>query len=309
MAMDTALKDALSRLVANPVQWDCPLSGYTSFAIGGPARALITVEDSRELQGLLSFFSENDLQWRVIGKGTNLLVRDSGFDGVIILLGKGFKGISCRDEKECTSVPVKAGGGCQLTRISGWCIKRGFSGLEFACGIPGTVGGAVVMNAGAWGNELANVLTSVTVLNAAGPEKIEREQMHFSYRCWQDHAGGMRGWIVTEVEMRLVRSDPDALRRRCAELIRKRRERQPKGQPNAGSFFKNPQGDSAGRLIDKSGCKGMRVGGAMVSPLHANFFVNMGGATAADVRELMDRVRKKVRKDCGVLLDPEVHFL
>jgi UDP-N-acetylmuramate dehydrogenase len=307
--MDTALKDALSRLVANPIQWDCPLSGHTSFAIGGPAEALITVEDGRELQTLLSFFSVNGLQWRVIGKGTNLLVQDSGFDGVIVLLGKGFRGISIRDEQNGTSVSLLAGGGCQLARISGWCIKKGLSGFEFACGIPGTVGGAVVMNAGAWGDELANVLTAVTVMTAAGPEKIEREQMHFSYRCWQDHAGGMRGRIVTEVEMRLVRADPDSLRRRCAELIRRRRERQPKGQPNAGSFFKNPQGESAGRLIDKSGCKGMRVGGAMVSPVHANFFVNMGGATAADVKELMDRVQKKVRKDSGVLLDPEVHFL
>jgi UDP-N-acetylmuramate dehydrogenase len=307
--MDTALKDALSRLVANPIQWDCPLSGHTSFAIGGPAEALITVEDGRELQTLLSFFSVNGLQWRVIGKGTNLLVQDSGFDGVIVLLGKGFRGISIRDEQNGTSVSLLAGGGCQLARISGWCIKKGLSGFEFACGIPGTVGGAVVMNAGAWGDELANVLTAVTVMTAAGPEKIEREQMHFSYRCWQDHAGGMRGRIVTEVEMRLVRADPDSLRRRCAELIRRRRERQPKGQPNAGSFFKNPQGESAGRLIDKSGCKGMRVGGAMVSPVHANFFVNMGGATAADVKELMDRVQKKVWKDSGVLLDPEVHFL
>jgi len=261
------------------------------------------------LQVLLSFLQESRLQWRVIGKGTNLLVPDSGFDGVIILLGEGFKGVSLRDEQNGRSVSVRAGGGCRLTRISGWCIKRGLAGLEFACGIPGTVGGAVVMNAGAWGDELANVLTAVTVISAAGPEKIERDQMHFSYRCWQDLAGGKRGWIVTEVEMRLVQVKPDVVRSRCAELIRKRRERQPKGQPNAGSFFKNPLGDSAGRLIEESGCKGMRVGGAMVSPVHANFFVNMGGATATDVKELMERVQKRVRKDSGILLVPEVHFL
>jgi UDP-N-acetylmuramate dehydrogenase len=307
--MDTLFKNTLSRLVAHPIQWDCPLSGYTSFAIGGPAEALITVEDSRELQVLLSFFQESRLQWRVIGKGTNLLVPDSGFDGVIILLGEGFKGISLRDDQNGRSVSVRAGAGCRLTRISGWCIKRGLAGLEFACGIPGTVGGAVVMNAGAWGDELANILTAVTVMTAAGPEKIEREQMHFSYRCWQDHGGEGKGRIVTEVEMRLVLAKPDAVRRRCAELIQKRRERQPKGQPNAGSFFKNPQGDSAGRLIEKSGCKGMRIGGAMVSPVHANFFVNGGGATAAEVKELMKRVQERVWQDSGILLDPEVHFL
>ena len=186
--MDTFLKDALSRLAGNPIRWNCPLSGYTSFSIGGPAEALITVEGSGELQDLLSFFRENDLPWRVIGRGTNLLVSDSGFDGVIVVLGGGFMGIGFEDDG--TSVRVRVGGGCGLTRLSGWCIKNGLSGLEFACGIPGTVGGAVVMNAGAWGNELADVLASVTVMTADGPKEIERRDLHFSYRCWQDHAGG-----------------------------------------------------------------------------------------------------------------------
>lgn len=305
--MDTIFKDALCRIALNPVQWNCPLRGYTSFAIGGPAEALVTVEERRELQDLLSFFRRNGLQWRVIGRGTNLLVPDSGFDGVIVVLGNGFKDIGLEDDG--TSVLVRVGGGCGLTRLSGWCIKRGLSGLEFACGIPGTVGGAVVMNAGAWGDELADVLTSVTVMTAAGAKEIERRTMHFSYRCWQDHVGGVEGEVVTEVEMRLLRADPDAVRRRCSEHLARRRARQPKGQPNAGSFFKNPLGDSAGRLIEKSGCKGMRIGGAMVSPVHANFLVNTGDATAADVKELMEKVRQMVVKDSGIMLDPEVHFL
>ena len=305
--MDTFLKDALSRLAGNPIRWNCPLSGYTSFSIGGPAEALITVEGSGELQDLLSFFRENDLPWRVIGRGTNLLVSDSGFDGVIVVLGGGFMGIGFEDDG--TSVRVRVGGGCGLTRLSGWCIKNGLSGLEFACGIPGTVGGAVVMNAGAWGNELADVLASVTVMTADGPKEIERRDLHFSYRCWQDHAGGGEEQVVTEAEVRLLRADPDILRRRCSELIARRRAGQPKGQPNAGSFFKNPPGESAGRLIEKSGCKGMRVGGAMVSPVHANFLVNTGGATAEDVKELMERVREMVLKDSGIMLDPEVHFV
>ena len=305
--MDRFLKDALSRLTGKPIRWNCPLSGYTSFSIGGPAKALVTVEESGELQALLSFFKENDLPWRVIGRGTNLLVSDSGFDGVIVVLGNGFKGIGFEDHG--TSVLVRIGGGCGLTRLSGWCIKRGLSGLEFACGIPGTVGGAVVMNAGAWGDELAGVLTSVTVMTAAGPKEIERRKMRFSYRCWQNHVGGLAGEVVTEVEVRLLRADSDILRRRCSELLAIRRDKQPKGQPNAGSFFKNPMGESAGRLIEKSGCKGMRVGGAMVSPVHANFLVNTGDATAADVQGLMERVRQMVLKDSGILLEPEVHFL
>jgi UDP-N-acetylmuramate dehydrogenase len=307
VAIDTFLKDALCRLSVNPIQWDCPLGSYTSFAIGGPAEALITAEDSRELQAFLSFFQENGLNWRVIGKGTNLLVPDTGFAGAIVLLGNGFKSVSFEDDG--TSVSVRAGSGYGLTKLSDWCTERGFSGLEFTYGIPGTVGGAVVMNAGAWGDELAEVLTSVTVMTATGSRHMTRQQMHFSYRCWLDHLAGAGQQIVTEVELRLVRANPDTLRERCSELLRKRRERQPKGQPNAGSFFKNPAQDSAGRLIEKSGCKGMRVGGVMVSSVHANFFVNIGGATAADVLKLMDIVQKKVQQESGVFLEPEVHFL
>jgi UDP-N-acetylmuramate dehydrogenase len=307
--MNRSLKDALGRLVVNPIQWECPLTAYTSFAIGGPAAALIIAEDSRELQALLSFFRANSLKWRVIGKGTNLVVSDAGFDGAIVLLGDGFKGVSIGENLSDTSVSVRAGSGCGLTRLSDWCMERGLSGLEFAYGIPGTVGGAVVMNAGAWGDELADVLTSVTVMTTTGPKNIARRQMQFSYRCWLDHIGGAEDQIVTEVEVLLYRADPDVLRERCSSLIQKRRERQPKGQPNAGSFFKNPTNDSAGRLIEKSGCKGIRVGGVMVSPVHANFFVNTGGATAADVLKLMDIVQKKVQQESGVLLEPEVHFL
>ena len=308
--MNASLKDRQCRLTVNPIQWDCPLSAYSSFAIGGPAEALIIAEESRELQSLLSFFRENDLKWRVIGRGTNLIIPDSGFNGVIVLLGDGFKNVGVReDEQNGMGVSIWAGSGCGLTKLSDWCAEKGFSGLEFAYGIPGTVGGAVVMNAGAWGDELADVLTSVTVMADEGPRRIARREMHFSYRCWRDYNSGAEQLIVTEVEMHLDRDNPDAIRKRCSDLARKRRERQPKGLPNAGSFFKNPANDSAGRLIERSGCKGMQVGGAMVSPVHANFFVNMGGATAADVIKLMDIVQKKVQQESGVFLEPEVHFL
>jgi UDP-N-acetylmuramate dehydrogenase len=307
--MKAALKDALSRLTVNPIRWECPLSAYTSLAIGGPAAALITVEESLELQALLAFFRENDLRWRVIGKGTNLVVPDSGFDGVIVILGEGFKHIGIGKEQKNSPVPVWAGSGCGLTKLSGWCAERGLSGLEFAYGIPGTVGGAVVMNAGAWGGELADVLTSVTVITADGPKKIARQQMHFSYRCWQEYTPDAAQLIVSEVEFPLRRDNPDVIRKHCSDLAAKRLEKQPRGLPNAGSFFKNPANGSAGRLIEKSGCKGMQVGGMMVSPVHANFFVNTGGATAADVIELMNIVQKRVQQESGVFLEPEVHFL
>ncbi len=305
--MERYLKEELAKLVRNPICWDVPLSGYTSFAIGGPAQALITVSDSRELQSLMIFLHENALRWQVIGKGTNILVADSGFQGVILLLADEFKKITFQDPQEKT-VAVRAGSGCSLTRLSGLCIRKSCSGLEFACGIPGTVGGAVIMNAGAWGENFADILTAVEIMTEEGPHRMAREHLQFSYRRWHNHAEG-RNQVVTAVEMNLRRGDSGTIRKRCAELLRKRRAKQPKGLGSAGSFFKNPQGESAGRLIEKCGCKGMRVGGAMISLLHANFLVNAGGATAADVKNLMNIVQEKVQKECGVFLEPEVHFL
>jgi UDP-N-acetylmuramate dehydrogenase len=305
--MDRALKEVLQTLTENPIQWDCLLSGYTSFRIGGPAAALVVADNCQELQGLLSFFKKNGLRWRVIGKGTNLLVSDAGFDGVIVVLGSGFKNISFQEDGTCVS--MHAGGGCTLANLVSQCGERGFSGLEFTCGIPGTIGGAVVMNAGAWGKELADVLIAVTVMTSSGAKRFTRQQLHFSYRYWLDYDDNKQDRIVTEVEIQLSKANPDEIRQKCSTFLLKRRERQPKGQPNAGSFFKNPANDSAGRLIEQSGCKGMQVGGAMVSPIHANFFVNTGGATAADVVKLMDIVQKKVQTEKGILLEPEVHFL
>ncbi len=301
------MKEALAGFSVNPVLWDCPLSDYTSFAIGGPALALVTVEDCRELQELIVFLQENDIKWQVIGKGTNLLVSDTGFEGVIIQLGNGFKKIAFEDRPD-GMITARVGSGCSMTRLSVFCIQRGCSGFEFACGIPGTIGGAVIMNAGAWGNEMADVLAAVEIITTEEKKRFPRSKMRFAYRRWLDFIEGA-GQVVTEVEIRLKKEDPEVIKKRCADLFRMRRQRQPKGFANAGSFFKNPKGESAGRLIEKSGCKGMRVGGAMVSPVHANFLINTGCATAADVKELMDIVQKKVQQDSGILLEPEVHFL
>jgi len=301
------MKEALAGLSVNPVLWDCPLSDYTSFAIGGPAQALVTVTDSSELQALLAFLHKNDVKWQVIGKGTNLLVSDMGFEGVIVLLGEGFKSVVFEDRDD-KMVTVRVGSGCSMTKLSALCMESGYSGFEFACGIPGTVGGAVIMNAGAWGSEMADLLASVEIVTVMGKNRLPRGKMHFAYRCWLDYKEGA-GQVVTEAVIRLKKEDPEVVRKRCADLFRMRRERQPKGLANAGSFFKNPHGESAGRLIEKSGCKGLRIGGAMVSQVHANFLVNTGGATAADVKELMGIVRKKVQEDSGVILEPEVRFL
>jgi UDP-N-acetylmuramate dehydrogenase len=312
--MDAALKQALASLVSSPVLWDCPLCDYTSFAIGGPATALIVVEELTELQRLLLFCGEHKIQWRIIGRGTNLLVSDTGFEGVILLLGKGFGAIVRGDAAKSERVVVHAGAACSLARLGGWCIDQSISGLEFVVGIPGTIGGAVIMNAGAWGRELADVIVSVTVVTSSGQVyTLPRSELKFGYRIWHDHKHVEEDTEATRVligvELQGVMADQEQIRSLCQSYHQKRQIKQPKGVPNAGSFFKNPPGDAAGRLIEASGLKGLRVGGAMVSPVHANFLVNSGGATADNVLELMEKVRVKVQADSGIVLEPEVHFL
>lgn len=311
--MDAVLKQTLASLVSSPVLWDCPLRDYTSFAIGGPATALIVVEELAELQRLLPFLREHKIPWRIIGKGTNLLVSDTGFNGVILLLGKGFGAcnrVAGGNTVKNEAVVVQAGAACSLARLGGWCVDQGISGLEFVAGIPGTIGGAVIMNAGAWGRELADVIVSVTMVTSSGQVcTLPRSELEFGYRVWHDHEHAAEERVLIGVVLQGVVADPEQVRSLCQSYQQKRLIKQPKGVPNAGSFFKNPQGDAAGRLIEASGLKGFRVGGAMVSPVHANFLVNSGGATAADVLVLMEKVRVKVQADSGIVLEPEVHFL
>ena len=306
--MNISQKEALAALVSHRVKWNCPLNRYNSFSIGGPANAVITVDRRDELPPLLKFLTKEKVEWQIIGRGTNLLVKDSGFPGVILILGRQFQTISSILEDSLEDVKVKAGGARSLGRLALNCVDRGFTGLEFASGIPGTVGGSVIMNAGAWGDELATKIESITLVTTDGERKIGRKDLDFGYRCWNNYGKFGDKAIVTEVEFRLRRGDPEKIRERCLILQEKRRKKQPRGYANAGSFFKNPVNDSAGRLIEASGLKGAKIGGAMVSEKHANFFINSGDATAGDVIALMRRVQEKVKNDCGVDLEPEVHF-
>ncbi len=315
--MTAGVRKKLQALVGSPIAWDCPLREYTSFHIGGPAAALITVQDLEELQSLLQFFIADHIKWHIIGRGTNLLVSDAGFDGVILLLGKEFTTFSRISAGENGGHIVQAGAGCSLTRLVNWSLEQRLSGLEFLTGIPGSIGGAVVMNAGAWGRDLSDVLVAVTFITSAGQVcTVPRAQLAFGYRIWHDlhdyelsiaAAGAEK--VVINVSLQLQEADPAQMRTLCQAYRDKRQMTQPKGGPNAGSFFKNPPGDAAGRLIEASGLKGLTIGGAMVSVAHANFLVNIGGATAADVLELMETVQLRVREDSGILLEPEVHFL
>ena len=307
--MNTSQKKALTTLVSHPVEWSCLLNRYTSFAIGGPANAVVTVDRRDELPHLLDFLGRENMHWRVIGRGTNLLVNDTGFPGVVLILGKEYRTVSSPVEGSPDNVIVKAGGGCSLGRLSMSCMDRGLTGLEFANGIPGTVGGSVIMNAGAWGDDLSTIIESITLVTPEGEQAVARKNLDFGYRCWNNYGEFGGKAIIAEVEFRLQRGDAEKIRERCRVLRGNRLKSQPGGYANAGSFFKNPANDSAGRLIEASGLKGAKIGGAMVSEKHANFFVNHGDATAADVLALMRSVQEKVKKDCGIDLEPEVHFI
>jgi len=308
--MEKRLKERLEELAENPVQWGCRLAPFTSFGIGGPADALVQVESGEELSNLLEFFMDNSIAWRFIGRGSNLLVADSGFSGVVLLFGKTLSQIELLSDPEAVDIRVRVGAGCSLAKLLNWCTENSYSGLEFAAGIPGSLGGAVVMNAGAWGGEMADILSSIKVLSLhSGVEHLARKKLDFRYRLWGNQGSGERKRIVLSADICLKPGNKEAIQKECREYLTQRKLKQPRVTKNGGSFFKNPEGDSAGRLIEASGLKGTRRGGAMVSPVHANFLVNTGNATANDVCKLMDIVIRQVKKDSGVQLFPEVHFL
>ncbi len=308
--MEKRLRQILEGLTENQVEWDCLLAPFTSFGIGGAADALVRVDSIQELTSLLGFFKEHAVPWRIIGKGTNLLVADAGFPGVVLLFGKTLSQIELLSEDPYAGTRLRVGAGCSLARLVNWSVEYCYTGLEFAVGIPGSLGGAVVMNAGAWGGEMADCIVSLCVVSSSsGMQNIERDELEFDYRIWKNRGSGDSRRIVLSAEICLECGNKELIKNTCRENLAQRKCRQPQMFKNAGSFFRNPQGDSAGRLIEASGLKGKVLGGAMVSDVHANFIVNMGDATALDVRNLMAVVIAQVQKDSGICLVPEVHFL
>lgn len=301
-------KAALQAVVAKKIQWDCPLAGYTSYNIGGPADGVIELCTLRELQAVLARIAENGLSWRVIGRGTNLLVSDDGFRGLILVLSGDFLTIT-RLGGSVGGKRIRAGAGVSLTRLVNKCADWGAAGIEFAHGIPGSLGGAVLMNAGAWGDEVGQHLVEVEIVTSEGMHPLSGEQLQFDYRKFNGFKEFHRRGLIAGATFTLEEADSEDIRSRCRELTRRRKKKQPVKQPNCGSFFKNPACDSAGRLIEQAGLKGFSIGGAMVAREHANFLVNTGSATAMDVRNLMEHVQEEVYQKFGVLLETEVHFL
>jgi UDP-N-acetylmuramate dehydrogenase len=290
------------------IQFDVPMSGHCTLRAGGKAAALVDVSSREELRRLLLFLQKEDIKFLVIGRGSNLLVADSGYSGVIIRLKGEFNALAVQKCGPDFAL-VKAGAACALGKLVSWCSGQGLAGLEFLVGIPGSVGGAVRMNAGAWGCETGARLAAIELIDSeANIQQIPAEQLRLSYRRLALANGELSG-IVTAAWFHLSPDREEDIRNRCAAYLEKRKGKQPAGVASAGSFFKNPHGDFAGRLIEAAGLKGARCGAAMISPVHANFLVNTGGATAADIFALMNHVQTEVFAHFGISLEPEVKII
>ncbi len=295
-----ALERELRERFGARVRCAMPLAELTSFRIGGPADLFVAVEDETELMHAKAAAFRAGAACFCLGAGTNLLVSDRGIRGLVVTLGDGFGKIKIDDTK------VVAGAAAAFGALVQAVVDRGLQGLEFGEGIPGTVGGGLVMNAGAFGGEIAKVVTLVHGVTEAGEAiALTRDEVKFAYRRTELPAH----FVITRVDFELARGDRAQLMARVAELKARRASRQPRGVPNAGSIFKNPPGNFAGKLLEGAGLKGTRLGGAAFSDQHANFIVNLGGAQAADVRALIDMARNRVKEQSGVWLEPEVRLV
>ncbi|HIZ18301.1 MAG TPA: UDP-N-acetylmuramate dehydrogenase [Candidatus Olsenella stercoravium] len=280
---------------------DEPMSEHTTFEVGGPADLYVIPESFDEVRDVLLACDEAGVERFVLGRGSDLLVSDDGYRGVIVAVGEGLMGVSV----DGTEMTCQAG--VDLREASEMACELGFSGLEFACGIPGSVGGACFMNAGAYGGCVADVLKCVRALAPDGSQvTLDVEELDLGYRRSRVAADGL---VVLSATFDLEKGDPEKIRATMDDLTRQREEKQPLEMASAGSTFKRPEGHFAGKLVMDAGLQGYRVGGAEVSRKHAGFVVNTGGATAADVHAVIEHVQDEVERQFGVRLEPEVRFL
>lgn len=294
-----AVLEAIQRFVpCENIRLQEPMADHTTFRIGGPADCFVQLENEQQLKNLRRYLGLAGVPFFVMGNGSNLLVDDSGYRGVILQISSGMSNISvegCR---------VVAQAGASLAQTARRALECGLTGLEFASGIPGTVGGGVVMNAGAYGGEMCQVVTQVTVVNEDGETmELDNETMEFEYR---NSVIRHSTFIVTEVVFSLEHGDREAIQARMEELAARRREKQPLEYPSAGSTFKRPEGYFAGKLIMEAGFRGFQTGGARVSDKHCGFIINTGNATARDVLDVIARVQAGVKDKFNVDLETEI---
>ena len=300
MKPDYTLLDQTAQALGCPLRVDEPMARHTTFQIGGPADRFLTVENAAQLQGLLSCLRQAGIPYLVLGKGSNLLVSDKGIRGAVLHLGGDFKKVEVLPDGRT----LRAGAGAPLASVCALARERSLTGLEFAWGIPGSVGGGAYMDAGAYGGEMRDVVSRVLHLGPDGaPGEARGEELCFGYRKSR-YTGGED--IITAVEFTLQPGDPAAIAGKMEELMARRKDKQPYDMPSAGSVFKRPQNGFAAALIEQCGLKGRRVGGAQVSEKHVGFIVNTGGATCQDVLELISVIRKTVEEQTGTRLECEV---
>lgn len=300
MKPDYTLLDQTAQALGCPLRADEPMARHTTFQIGGPADRFLTVENAAQLQGLLSCLRQAGIPYLVLGKGSNLLVSDKGIRGAVLHLGGDFKKVEVLPDGRT----LRAGAGAPLASVCALARERSLTGLEFAWGIPGSVGGGAYMDAGAYGGEMRDVVSRVLHLGPDGaPGEARGEELCFGYRKSR-YTGGED--IITAVEFTLQPGDPAAIAGKMEELMARRKDKQPYDMPSAGSVFKRPQNGFAAALIEQCGLKGRRVGGAQVSEKHAGFIVNTGGASCQDVLELIAVIQKTVEERTGTCLECEV---
>lgn len=300
--MNQEIKKMFCELLGrNHVLTDEPMKQHTTFKIGGPADYFLLPETGEEVGEIIKICRKTDTPYFILGNGSNLLVGDGGYRGAVIQVYRNMSAVTV----EGTTITAQAG--ALLSAVAAAAKNASLTGFEFAGGIPGTVGGAAVMNAGAYGGEMKDVLVEVTVMDAEGKIfAIPAEKLELGYRT---SVIKKAGYIVLEAKIRLKEGDQEAIRERMKELTIQRTTKQPLEYPSAGSTFKRPEGYFAGKLVMDSGLRGYQVGGARISEKHCGFVINAGDATAKDVRTLMDNVRDIVYEKYGVTLEPEVKFL
>ncbi len=293
------------------------MARFTSFRAGGTARRLVTAENTEELKNVLDELARKGEPHVFLGNGTNTIFADGCYEGTVVTLGEAFGEIEVTEAPEGQAAgeagacgTVRAGAAALLSRVARAAAAKGLGGFEFAAGIPGSIGGAVFMNAGAYGGEIKDVLVSVTALvpedGAYVLKEIPAGELELGYRTSRLQRTGE---IVVSAELALPAADRADIEAKMAELAKKRSDKQPLEFPSAGSFFKRPEGDFAGRLIEEAGCKGLAVGGAQISEKHAGFMINRGGATAQDIIDLMHLVQNTVFDKSGRKLEPEVRII
>jgi UDP-N-acetylmuramate dehydrogenase len=301
---DSELINAIRAIRGLTLKIDEPLARFTTMKIGGPADYFAEVEQEAALRRLLPILHSHGVAVFLLGNGSNVLISDRGVRGAVVHLAGEFTKAAWHEDQE--GIVAEAAAACLVTRLAREAARRGYAGLEFAEGIPGTIGGALVMNAGAYGSEFEKIVEQVECVTPQGASvSLTRAELSFSYR--ESHLPA--GAVVTRVSLRLAKDETARVNSKLRALVARRKSSQPAGRPNSGSMFRNPPGDFAGRLIEAAGLKGKRIGEAQISEVHANFIVNLGAARAADVRQLMDLARAEVERRFGVILIPEVKYL